>query len=294
MAAPCSPVVARPNAWLVAWLSALLVALLVALLGAVGARDSVAEGAGLTGLLAPELTFPTGLNGITRGQTLSSFRGKVVWLKFWLRDCPRCRKTLPLAQELHELYGKSGLVVLTVVHQYTPDQMRPFLEKEGYTFPVACDPTGALAQSYQVNHRPTDYVIGVDGRIAVSNGGPEDVLHDELARFRVAELGRVPAGLEAVREEVRAGRYGPALKQAAAAAAATEASAEVRDFGARLDSLAARKLDVDVERGNVLLRRNRPDEARALLEALAAGHAGTALAAKAEAALLALGAVAGG
>ena len=68
----------------------------------------------------------------------------------------------------------------------------------------------------------------------------------------------------------------------------------VRDFAARLDSLAAQKLDVDVERGNALLRRKRPDEARTLLEALAAGHAGTTLAAKAEAALVAFRAVAGG
>ena len=264
---------------------ALVIAPLLCLWGSVGAGPCGAEGAGLTGLLAPELTFPTGLNGIARGQTLSAFRGKVVWLKFWLRDCPRCRKTLPLAQELHELYGKSGLVVLTVVHQFAPDQVRPFLEKEGYTFPVACDPTGALAQAYQVNHRPTDYVIGVDGRVKVSNGGPEDMLHDELARYRLAELGTVPAGLEVARDEVRAWRYGPALKQAAAAAAATEAPAEVRDFAARLEGLATRKLDEDVARANVLLRRKRPEEARSLFEALAAGHAGTPLAAKAEAAL---------
>lgn len=285
---------AASRSLVVALVVAPLVALLVALLGSVGVRPCDAEGATLTGLLAPELTFPTGLNGVARGQTLSAYRGKVVWLKFWLRDCPRCRKTLPLAQELHELYGKSGLVVLTVVHQFAPDQVRPFLEKEGYTFPVACDPTGALAQAYQVNHRPTDYVIGVDGRVKVSNGGPEDMLHDELARYRVAELGRVPVGLESVRDEVRAWRYGPALKQAAAAAAANEAPAEVRDFAARLDGLAARKLDEDVERGNVLLRRKRPDEARLLLEALATGHAGTVLAAKAEAALEAFRAAAGG
>jgi len=272
----------------------LLVALLLALTGVVGTRDGAAEGAMLTGLLAPELTFPTGLNGIERGQTLSSFKGKVVWLKFWLRDCPRCRKTLPLAQELHELYGKSGLVVLTIVHQYAPDQVRPFLDKEGYTFPVACDPTGALAQTYQVNHRPTDYVVGADGRIVQSNSGPEEVLQEALAKYRVIELGRVPAGLESVKDDVRAWRYGPALKRASDAAAAGDASAEVRDFAARLDRLATLKLDVDIERGQTLQRRKRPDEARSLFEALAAGHVGTPLEAKAQAALTAFQAASGG
>jgi peroxiredoxin len=244
-----------------------------------------AEGAFLDKLVAPDLTFPTGLNGITRGQTLSSFRGKVVWIKFWLRDCPRCRKTLPFAQELHELYGKSGLVVLTIVHQYGPDQVRPFLEKEGYTFPVACDPTGALAQAYQVNHRPTDYVIGVDGRVILSNRGPEDVLQDALASFRVAELGRVPQSAIAVRDEVKAGRYGPALKLAREAAQAPNAGPELVDLATRVEALAGVRLEADVERAQALLRRSRTEEARSLLEGLASGFKGTVHEAKAQAAL---------
>lgn len=262
----------------------LATAVIACLLGGRG-RTAQAEGAYLDQLMAPELTFPTGLNGIERGQTLSSFRGKVVWIKFWLRDCPRCRKTLPLAQELHELYGKSGLVVLTIVHQYGPDQVRPFLEKEGYTFPVACDPTGALAQAYQVNHRPTDYVIGIDGRVRLSNRGPEDVLQEELARVRVAELGKLPAGMEAVRDDVRADRYGAALRRAREQAQAPNASAEILELLPRLEALAGKHLEADIERAQVLLRRSRTDEARSLLEGLAAGFRGSAHEAKAQAAL---------
>ena len=183
-----------------------------------------AEGALLDGLMAPELAFGAGLNGVAPGTTLSSFRGQVVWVKFWLRDCPHCRATLPKVQELHELLGKSGLVILTVVHQYAPEQVKPFLDQSGYTFRVGCDPSGALAQAYQVNRRPTDYVIGVDGRVKSSNGAPEEVIAQELGRYRVAELGRVPAGLEAVKEKVQAWDYGSALKAVLAAAAAPQAS----------------------------------------------------------------------
>jgi len=238
-------------------------------------REAAAEGAVLDGLMAPEMTFPAGLNGVSRGTTLSSFRGKVVWIKFWLRDCPHCRKSLPLAQQMHDLYGGSGLVVLTVLHQYAPDEVKPFLDQNRYTFPVGCDPTGALAQAYQVDRRPVDYVVGIDGRVRVSNRGPEDILQEELARFRVAELGKVPAGLDEVRERVKAWDYGTALKLARRAAEPAEAPAAVRDLAQRVAALAGTRLEADLARAQVLVRLGRGGEAQDVLRSLAQGYAGT-------------------
>lgn len=258
-----------------------LCALLLALQAGGAVRSASAEGADLTGLIAPEIAFPSGLNGVERGTTLSSFRGRVVWIKFWLRDCPRCQKALPVAQRMHELYGDSGLVVLTVVHQYAPDQVRPLLQQKGWTFRVGCDPTGALAQAYQVNHRPTDYVIGVDGRVRASNGAPESLILSELAAYRVRELGRVPEALKSVSDLVGAGNYGAAWKLARELAAAADASAEVRAFAYRFEALATLKLDTEVARANVLWRRQELEPARAAFEALVSGYAGTPLADKA-------------
>lgn len=261
---------------------AALVAL--ALGGGPAAGRASAEGAELTGLIAPELVFPSGTNGIERGATLSQLRGKVVWLKFWLRDCPRCRKTLPDAQRLHELYGGSGLVVLTIV-QYPPDQVAPFLKQAGYTFRVASDPTGSLAQAYQVNHRPTDYVIGADGRVRTSNGAPLDVLLGELAQARVRELGRLPPGLEGVRPAVEAWDYATAWRTVQRAAAATDASAEVRAFAERFEPLVRAKFLERLQTAQAHWRRKELAEARALYQTLSDGFAGTALEAPAKEAL---------
>jgi thiol-disulfide isomerase/thioredoxin len=267
------------------WLLLLTLAALVGSGAGAAPQPLAAEGASLNGLMAPEMNFPAGLNGIEGGTTLSSFRGRPVWIKFWLRDCPHCRKTLPLAQELHELYGASGLVVLTVVHQYGPEQVRPFLQQQGYTFPVACDPTGALAELYQVKRRPTDYLVGIDGRVKHSNDAPLDLLLGELAKQRLAELGRVPTSLEGVKQRVAAWDYGAALREAQTAAAAADASAEVRDFSDRLDAIAKRRLPIDIERARVLWRRKRLEEAGQLLQQLAAGFASSKYADIATAAL---------
>jgi len=202
------------------------------------------EGLNLDGRLAPELTFTTGMNGIAPGTSLSSFRGKVVWLKFILRDCPRCRATLPHAQELHERWGGSGLVVLAVVHQYGPDEMAAFLSQNGYTFPVGTDRDGSLAARYGVQHRPADYVIGIDGRIVASNAAPDTVLRTELGRYRLARLGAVPAEMNAVRDAVWNWDYGTALRTTeAAVAAGPDVTPEVRALDERVRVQAREELE---------------------------------------------------
>lgn len=274
--------------------AALLLASLAVPLACLEPRAASAEGAELTGLMAPELTFTTGLNGIEPGMKLSQFRGKVVWLKFWLRDCPRCRSTLPEAQRMHDLYGKSGLVVLTVVHQYSPDQVRPFLEKPPllkgqspdqqfpYTFRVASDPTGALAQTYQVNHRPTDYLIAVDGRVKASNSASEDTILKELRVYREKELGTPPAGLRGVLESVGASDYGQALRLALAAAARPDAPPAHKEFAARVEALVKQKLEDEIEVANQLWLKKNAAGARQRFEKLAQGYVDTPLAARAK------------
>lgn len=246
-----------------------------------GPRAASAEGAQLDGLMAPELSFPDGLNGITRGTSLSSLRGRVVWIKFWLRDCPRCQRTLPEAQRLHELYGHAGLVVLTVVHQYGPDQVRPLLTQKGYTFPVGCDPTGALARAYQVNHRPTDYLVASDGRVRFSNGAPTEVLLAELGEARARELGRLPQSLDPVVALVRQWRYGAALREAEARASAPEATPELKAFAQRFGPLALERLAGRVQTANAHWRLKETEAARLLFAEIVGDAGGTPFEAKA-------------
>jgi hypothetical protein len=188
--------------------------------------------------------------------------------------------------------------VLAIVHQHGPDQMRKFLEdppalpsdppgfkRPPYTFRVASDPSGALAQAYQVNHRPTDYLIGIDGRVRTSNGAPEDVILKELALYREKELGTVPIGIEGVKDSVKGWKYGKALKLAKAAAAKPEAPAEHREFAARLEALVKGKVEADIEFANALARLKDSARAKQAFEALVGDYADTPFAARAKEAL---------
>jgi len=209
----------------------------------------------LTGRVAPDLTFSGAVQGIAPNTKLSSFRGKkVVLLVFWLRDCPHCKREMPKVQRLYTLYGDGGLEVISIVHKFTPAQVRSLMQKRGWTFPVAQDATGKLAAPYGGGRRPGYFVVGIDGRVKSSNALNERVIQAELGRWRTHELGAMPSALSAARDLVYSGRYGSALRAAEAVARQPKATAEVQAAVERLTGIAGRKLQQRVDKANALAR----------------------------------------
>lgn len=257
-------------AWLLAGVALLLVA-------GVGAR---AEGRVLDGRTAPDFVFPGG-RGVEAGTRLSDYRGQVVWIKFVLRDCPRCLEELPRAQDRHDRWGGSGLVVLVVMHEHPPSAWREAYDAKGWTFPVGSDPEGRFARAWGVGRRPTDYVVGADGRVRASNRAPDDVLLEELARRRVARLGEVPPEEAAIREHVWRWDYGAALRLAEALLASEEASEAARRVATRVRDDAATELDARLAHARRLEARGETEAARTLLDRLVRHFEGTALEARA-------------
>ena len=243
----------------------------------------------LTGRIAPDLTFEDTAQGLPGGTKLSSLRGKkVVVLAFWLRDCRHCKRELPRVQRMHELWQRSGLQVISVVHnRYTLAQVVETMKARGWTFPVARDGDGSMAKAYGGGRRPGFYVIGIDGRVKASNALSERIVQTELARWRVHELeqgGAFPAELKRARAHVSGGNYGAALRAAEAEGNKADASAAVRAAVARLKAIATTKLQNRVDRAEAWYAEG--DEAsvrkaRGEYEAILATFKGTSLEAKA-------------
>ncbi len=247
-----------------------------------GPGDARAGGFVLDGRPAPDLALHEGV-GIGSGARLSSFRGQVVWLEFVLRDCPLCRDTLARAQDRHERWGGTGLTVLVVMHGLTPDAVRAWMGKEGFSFRVACDPTGEAARAYGVDRRPTGYLVGADGTVRASNTVPDAAIRTELARRRVSRLGPVPDALEPIRDLVWRWDYGGALRWARAHAD-VGAGPEVRRVLGRVEQDAGGELDARLAYVRRLARRGRREEAKRTLDRVVAHFAGTPLEGRARAA----------
>lgn len=105
--------------------------------------------------------------------TLSDYKGKTVFLNFWATWCPPCRAEMPDIQKLYEEYdteGDDALIVLGVASpniggEKSEEEVKQFLEENGYTYPVLMDTTGEQFMNYSVFSYPTTFMIDRDGNV---------------------------------------------------------------------------------------------------------------------------------
>ena len=104
---------------------------------------------------------------------LSDYKGKTVFLNFWATWCSPCRAEMPDIQKLYEsaeTEGEDALVVLGVAapnlgNETSEEEIKSFLEENGYTYPVLMDTTGEAFMSYGVNAFPTTFMITREGEV---------------------------------------------------------------------------------------------------------------------------------
>ena len=104
---------------------------------------------------------------------LSDYKGKTVFLNFWATWCSPCRAEMPDIQKLYEsseTEGENALVVLGVAapnlgNEKSEEEIKAFLEENGYTYPVLMDTTGEIFMSYGVNAFPTTFMITKEGEV---------------------------------------------------------------------------------------------------------------------------------
>lgn len=102
---------------------------------------------------------------------LNASKDRVVLINFWATWCPPCIAEMPSLQKLYEAYGDR--VDFYFVSSETPQKLRDFMKKKGYTFPV-------YVQGYQepsaieTTSLPTTYVISKSGKIVMQETGAEN------------------------------------------------------------------------------------------------------------------------
>ena len=97
--------------------------------------------------------------------TLSSLKGKVVFLNFWATWCPPCRAEMPSMERLYAKFKDKNFDILAVNLQEEPKPVKDFLTKNKLTFPVVLDTNGKIGSVYGVRGIPTTYLIDKEGFI---------------------------------------------------------------------------------------------------------------------------------
>ncbi len=113
--------------------------------------------------------------------TLSSLKGKPVWINFWATWCPPCKEEMPIMQKLYDEHKDKGLVILGVDVQEQESDVSPYIKDGGYSWTFVIDKTGKITDSYHVNGLPSHYFVDKDGLIqAIVIGGLKSEMTGEI------------------------------------------------------------------------------------------------------------------
>lgn len=100
--------------------------------------------------------------------TLRALAGKVVLVNFWATWCPPCRKELPDLQALYQRFGSRGFVILAISDE-DADKVKPFVAKEGLTYPVLLDPGRKVNELFHVFGIPKSFVYDRQGKLVAES-----------------------------------------------------------------------------------------------------------------------------
>jgi cytochrome c biogenesis protein CcmG/thiol:disulfide interchange protein DsbE len=120
------------------------------------------------------------LNG--RTISLSSLRGKVVFLNVWATWCGPCREEMPSIENLYENLGHDSDFVILAVSQDTDGlaAVAPYMRENGFKFDALLDPDNQVGEAYDVSGIPETFIIDRTGRIVAHHIGPYDWSNAEM------------------------------------------------------------------------------------------------------------------
>ncbi len=113
-------------------------------------------------LPAPDLELTT-LDG--QPASLADYRGQVLIVNLWATWCPPCKAEMPDLQAYYEAHRDQGLTLVAINIQESADQVRPFVEAYGLTFPVWLDPQGVSTMAFRTQGLPSTFVLDPEGNI---------------------------------------------------------------------------------------------------------------------------------
>jgi cytochrome c biogenesis protein CcmG/thiol:disulfide interchange protein DsbE len=115
--------------------------------------------------------------------SLSSLRGKVVFLNIWATWCGPCRQEMPSIETLYEEFNKEPDFVMLAVSQDNADRsnaVESYVRKNGFRFTVLLDPQNQVGDAYDVSGIPETFIIDRLGRIVAHHVGPYDWAQPEM------------------------------------------------------------------------------------------------------------------
>jgi peroxiredoxin len=139
---------------------------------------------------APGFTLPQLPSGKL---SLSQFKGQVVVLNFWATWCPPCVMEAPSLEQFATQMRPQGVTVIGVSMDEDPQALNKFVRSYHVSYPVARDPSAALANRYGTYKLPETYIIDRNGRVAEKIIGETNWTDPRMITFVKSLAGRTQA-----------------------------------------------------------------------------------------------------
>ena len=141
------------------------------------------------GHVAPQFEVTT-LDG--QKFSLKEQRGKVVLLNFFATWCGPCLQEMPhLEKEIWQKYKDKKFTMIALGREHSNDELKPFRQKNKFTFPMAGDPRRAIFSSYADAYIPRSLLIGPDGRVIAQVTGYNKKEFQSLLETLAADVARL-------------------------------------------------------------------------------------------------------
>ncbi len=131
---------------------------------------------------APELALTT-LEGDPI--SLTDYRDKIILVNTWATWCPGCEAEMPELQAYAEDHANEGFQILAINAEENTEEINPFIEKMGLSFPILLDAKKEVYRVFKSNHIPSSYVIDRSGTVRLAWHGPVSL---EVMEYYVTPL----------------------------------------------------------------------------------------------------------
>lgn len=119
--------------------------------------------------------------------SISSLKGKVVFINFWATWCPPCIQEMPSINELRKTFkDNKDMVFLMVDVDNKMEKSSAFMQKKGYDLPVFV-PVGNIPSDYLGGAIPTTVILDKKGVLVARIEGGRDYGSPEIIE-RIREL----------------------------------------------------------------------------------------------------------
>ncbi len=112
--------------------------------------------------------------------SLETYRGDFVLLNFWATWCPPCLEEMPSMESAYQKFKDRGFTVVAISSdEGGADDVTPFIEKLGVTFPILLDADKAVSSEYGAHNLPLSFLLNREGQVIAGAVGERDWSSEE-------------------------------------------------------------------------------------------------------------------